>query len=594
MQLPAAVEGKQGKCPSCSTVITITASQHGANANEIQVAPKQPVAAPASPQSVQRIQQQAPAAVASLTPQPASAPRKSRWKLLCVTHILTAALTIGLMPYWKPHLEPFFPADYLAQNSPEAITPESESESESAAFTRSNWDAAYDKLDEGMSKEDLQKMMQDEFGAELKEGAGRDQFRFDGVLRKYWIEVEYDMRRQPTLWVKGSGEEYPGITRNTSPVDVQVQSGAVPTSPYPGDDKPSSLEMADEGGFEDPPPDDGESQQEAISSLEEVKRKDTATPEKLLAAYFAARSMDERLLYVADREKDEASMREHFKDKDWDSPSTFSFISMDEVSPSETKVLFSLYFAVIWEVMLKKEEGNFGFDYSTQKINLGVKIAGLKEFPGVDAGIFFSNPRTYSNKLVRLDAVKLMSSAHDIQDDNKIGTKFGSIFVRAENDNQGLHDRTVYLDTTRFPKLEEGDVASFIATVKITDGKQYISLVEMIDGSYEPAPVQVSIERLEVFGKDYVGKTVRFSNVRYCEIESSTDELIRFKFNSKVAGDFYSHNLANKKQWAEFLLSLEYGDRINVEGEVGPIVSGSEHSIRITLIERVTNKDNLK
>jgi formylglycine-generating enzyme required for sulfatase activity len=30
------------------------------------------------------------------------------------------------MPYWKPHLEPFFPADYLAQNSTEATIPEPE------------------------------------------------------------------------------------------------------------------------------------------------------------------------------------------------------------------------------------------------------------------------------------------------------------------------------------------------------------------------------------------------------------------------------------------------------------------------------------
>jgi hypothetical protein len=124
MKLPSSTVGKQGKCPSCSAVVAITASQPGANASENQVAPKQPVAAPASPQPVHRNQQQSPAAVASPTPQPASERRKSRWKLLCVTHILTAALTIGLMPYWKPHLEPFFPADYLAQNSSEATTPE--------------------------------------------------------------------------------------------------------------------------------------------------------------------------------------------------------------------------------------------------------------------------------------------------------------------------------------------------------------------------------------------------------------------------------------------------------------------------------------
>jgi hypothetical protein len=118
MKLPSSTVGKQGKCPSCSAVITITASQPaGPSANQVPVTPQQPSAAIISPQPVQRVQQQAPAAVASPTPQPTAKPRKSRWKLLCITHILTAALTIGLMPYWKPHLEPLFPADYLAQNS---------------------------------------------------------------------------------------------------------------------------------------------------------------------------------------------------------------------------------------------------------------------------------------------------------------------------------------------------------------------------------------------------------------------------------------------------------------------------------------------
>jgi hypothetical protein len=118
MKLPSSTVGKQGKCPSCNAVVTITASQPaGPSANQVQVTPQQPSAAIISPQPVQRIQQQAPAAIASPTPEPAAKPRKSHWKLLCVTHILAVALTIGLMPYWKPHLEPFFPADYLAQNS---------------------------------------------------------------------------------------------------------------------------------------------------------------------------------------------------------------------------------------------------------------------------------------------------------------------------------------------------------------------------------------------------------------------------------------------------------------------------------------------
>ena len=118
MELPATAEGRQGKCPSCDAVVTITAPQDtDRSASEVQVSTEQTTTAPASPQAAQRVQQKPAAVVAKPTPQPTLKPRKSRWKLLCVTHILAVALTIGLMPYWKPHLEPLFPDDYLVQNT---------------------------------------------------------------------------------------------------------------------------------------------------------------------------------------------------------------------------------------------------------------------------------------------------------------------------------------------------------------------------------------------------------------------------------------------------------------------------------------------
>jgi hypothetical protein len=128
MQLPATAEGRQGKCPSCDAVVTITAPQDtDRSASEVQVSTEQTTTAPSSPpQAAQHVQQQPAAVVAKPTPQPNSKPKKSRWKLLCVTHILAVALTIGLMPYWKPHLEPLFPDDYLVQNTSEADGMESQ------------------------------------------------------------------------------------------------------------------------------------------------------------------------------------------------------------------------------------------------------------------------------------------------------------------------------------------------------------------------------------------------------------------------------------------------------------------------------------
>ena len=90
MKWAASTAGKQAKCPSCTAAFTITDSG----------------------QSARVVQQQTSAAVASRTRQPSLKPRKSRWKFLCFTHVLTVAVTIGLMPYWKPHLEPLIPMAY--------------------------------------------------------------------------------------------------------------------------------------------------------------------------------------------------------------------------------------------------------------------------------------------------------------------------------------------------------------------------------------------------------------------------------------------------------------------------------------------------
>jgi hypothetical protein len=46
--------------------------------------------------------------------------------VLLFTHMLVAVVTIGLMPFWKPYLEPLFPADNQPQEQAETITLESE------------------------------------------------------------------------------------------------------------------------------------------------------------------------------------------------------------------------------------------------------------------------------------------------------------------------------------------------------------------------------------------------------------------------------------------------------------------------------------
>lgn len=58
--------------------------------------------------------------------------------------------------------------------------------------TKGNWNAAHERLESAgtMAKADVRKMMTEEYGAEMKEGM-RDQFRFGGILKKYWIEVSY-------------------------------------------------------------------------------------------------------------------------------------------------------------------------------------------------------------------------------------------------------------------------------------------------------------------------------------------------------------------------------------------------------------------
>jgi hypothetical protein len=332
---------------------------------------------------------------------------------------------------------------------------------------------------------------------------------------------------------------------------------------------------------------------------------DTSTPEQLLAAYFDARSIHERLLYVADRDKNEAATREDHKDKDWDNPTTWSLISVDELSPNETKVLYSLHFPVIWEVVLKKEEGNFRFDKSTEKINLGVKIAGLREFPRVDAEIFFINPSVYNDKIVRLDGLKVVRWMQ-VTHANLNGVKLGNLVVKVnkKKDGQSIY-RSFFVDTPRLSKLEEGDTASFIATAKILNGEQTISLIEMIEGS---SPMQISLKRLEVFGKDYVGKKVLFSNVRFYDIAQSrissfpmiqikTDGLITTYRKSEAEkwvnfvfdesdGEACWYTLANKERWAEFLLGLKRYEKINVTGVVVELPTSSDYGIIVTGIEK--------
>ena len=119
----------------------------------------------------------------------------------------------------------------------------------------------------------------------------------------------------------------------------------------------------------------------------------------------------------------------------------------------------------------------------------------------------------------------------------------------------------------------------------------------------------ISLQRLAVFGDEYVGKKVRFSNVKFSGIVQSgvsafpmiqikTDGLItiyrkneaekwvNFAFIGKES-NFCNYTLASKELWAEFLLGLKRNDNINVEGVVVDLPSSTDYGIIVTHIEKV-------
>jgi|GEM_PF-6727134 len=131
-------------------------------------------------------------------------------------------------------------------------------------------------------------------------------------------------------------------------------------------------------------------------------------------------------------------------------------------------------------------------------------------------------------------------------------------------------------------------------------------------GNAEPnagKATETTLKRLEVFGENYVGKRVRFSNAKFYGIFQSrisdfpgvqikTDGLITTYRKDEAAkwvnfawddaeGSTSWHALANKEQWAEFLLSLEKYEKVNIEGVVVDLPSDSAYGIIVTKVERV-------
>ena len=126
--------------------------------------------------------------------------------------------------------------------------------------------------------------------------------------------------------------------------------------------------------------------------------------------------------------------------------------------------------------------------------------------------------------------------------------------------------------------------------------------------------IEITYKRLAVFGEDYVGKKVRFSDAsfmgisqtyisRFPMVQIRTDGLIttyrkdeankwvnfRFDGNPEARGteEMCFYTLANKKQWAEFLLGLNRGNRIHIEGIVVDLPTDDDYGIIVTKIERV-------
>ena len=88
---------------------------------------------------------------------------------------------------------------------------------------QSQWEEAYLELDKALDssivdvlsrldmKDNIRRLMEDEYGAELVEGKGRDIFQFGGVIRKYWIDVHYNHVYQTDSVARDFGWRYPQL-----------------------------------------------------------------------------------------------------------------------------------------------------------------------------------------------------------------------------------------------------------------------------------------------------------------------------------------------------------------------------------------------
>ena len=109
---------------------------------------------------------------------------------------------------------------------------------------RGNWEDAYQELDSKVPKtfdnyltrDDVQALLQDDFGATLDEGSRTDIFQFGGVMKKYWLEVNYDtLDRFDGTMDQKQGSEYqkpkkvPSISYGDAPDDFLIPDGNTPS-----------------------------------------------------------------------------------------------------------------------------------------------------------------------------------------------------------------------------------------------------------------------------------------------------------------------------------------------------------------------------
>ena len=126
---------------------------------------------------------------------------------------------------------------------------------------RGNWEDAYQELeskipktgaaaDSFLTRDDVQALLQDDFGAALDEGSRTDIFQFGGVMKKYWLEVDYDtLDRFDGNLLRNMGGEYPKPKKVPSIRDGGAPDGSlIPDGNTPSDAPTDSSAMPDPEG----------------------------------------------------------------------------------------------------------------------------------------------------------------------------------------------------------------------------------------------------------------------------------------------------------------------------------------------------------